>query len=70
MLEGVAVNVTEVPEQIVLPGLGDKLTEGVRFGFTVTFIGADEAVGELKQVPPAIVISQVTTSAFTNVDVV
>ena len=32
---GVAVNVTEVPEQIIFPGLAAMLTEGVRTGFTV-----------------------------------
>ena len=32
---GVAVNVTDVPEHIVLPGFAVILTKGVRTGFTV-----------------------------------
>ena|SRR5258707_9676087 len=39
---GVAVNVTLVPEQIVLAGLATMLTEGVTFAVTVTLIGLAE----------------------------
>lgn len=32
---GVAVKVTEVPAQILFPGLGDIVTDGTTDGFTV-----------------------------------
>ena len=35
---GIAVNVTDVPEQIIFPGLAAILTDGVNTGFTVIVI--------------------------------
>ena len=46
-----AVKVTEVPAQIVLPGLAAILTDGVTFAFTViarTLLVAGEPVAQLK----------------------
>ena len=40
---GVAVNVTDVPEQIEPEGLAEIVIAGVRFGFTVIVILADVA---------------------------
>jgi hypothetical protein len=36
-LFGVAVNVTDAPAQIFIPGLAEIFTVGVTVGFTVTF---------------------------------
>ena len=49
-LVGVAVNVTLVPEQIVLPGFAPTLTEGVTVAFTVTDVGDDVAEHPLASV--------------------
>ena len=62
---GVAVNVTLVPEQIVLPGLAPMLTDGVTDGFTVIVIPFEVAGFGLAQVNDD-VITQVTTFPFTN----
>ena len=62
---GVAVNVTLVPMQIVLPGLAAILTEGVTSGFTVMVIAFDVPVVGLAQAKED-VITQVTTSPFAS----
>ena len=62
---GVAVNVTLVPLQIVVPGLAAILTDGVTIAFTVIVIAFDVAVAGDTQVAVEF-ITQVTTSPFTN----
>lgn len=64
-LVGVAVNVTEVPEHIVLPGLADTLTEGVTLVVTVMVIPVLVAVAGDAQVA-LLVITQVTISPFAS----
>ena len=64
---GVAVKVTFVPEQIVLPGDATMLTEGVTVGVTVIVIAFDVADAGLAHASDD-VITQVTTSPFTNVE--
>lgn len=60
---GVAVNVTDVPVQIVLPGLADMLTDGVTVAVTTIVILLLVAVaGEAHEA--LLVITQVTTSPF------
>ena len=63
---GVAVNVTLVPEQIVV-ALAAMLTDGVTVGFTVMVIALDVAVGCVTQVSDE-VITTVTTSLFAKVE--
>ena len=63
---GVAVNVTLVPAQIVLPGLGEILTDGTLARVTVIAIPFDVAVLGLAH-PSDEVITTVTTSPFANV---
>lgn len=46
---GVAVNVTLVPAQIVLPGFATILTEGVTVGVTVIKAGIDDTETGLAQ---------------------
>ena len=62
---GVAVNVTLVPVQIVLPGLAAMLTDGVIVDPTVIVIPFDVAVVGLAQVNDE-VITTVTTSPLVN----
>ena len=69
-LVGVAVNVTEVPAQIAPCGLEVIFTVGVKIGFTNIFIVLEEAVVEARQLPPLIVISQVTVFPLARVEVV
>ena len=64
-LVGVAVNVTDVPEQIVFPGLAEILTLAVTLGFTVITIAFDVAGLPVTQVAFE-VITQVTLFPFTN----
>ena len=64
---GVAVKVTLVPEQIVLPGLAPILTDGVIFPLTVIVIAFDVAGFGLVQFSDD-VITQVTTSPLTSVE--
>jgi len=59
VLPAVAVKVTEVPEQIIVADAPIE-TVGVRFGLTVIVMALDDAVVDAKQVPPVMVISQVT----------
>ena len=66
---GVAVNVTLVPAQIVLPGLAAMLTLAGRFGFTVIVMLFDVAGEPVAQVAFD-VITTVTIWPFVNVDVV
>ena len=63
---GVAVNVTLVPVQIVLPGLAAILTDGVTVDVTAIVIPDDVAVIGLAQANDD-VITTVTISPFTNV---
>ena len=62
---GVAVKVTLVPEQIVLPGLELMLTDGTVVGATVIIIPADVAVVGLAQASDDVIIT-VITSPFAN----
>ena len=66
-LVGVAVKVTFVPEQIVLPGAAAMLTDGDTTEFTVIVIALDVTGLGLAQVIDE-VITQVTISPFTNVE--
>ena len=60
---GVAVNVTDVPAQIVLPGLAAILTDGATLVVTDIVIAFEPAVAGLAQVA-ADAITQVTISPF------
>ena len=60
---GVAVNVTFVPAQIVLPGFAATLTDGAAVEATTIVISADVAVAGLAQASDD-VITTVTTSPF------
>ena len=62
----VAVNVTLVPTQIVLPGFAAILTDGVTVDPTLIVIPAAVAVVGLAQ-PREEVITTVITSPFANV---
>ena len=64
---GVAVNVTLVPIQIVLPGDATILTDGVTVGFTVIVIALEVTGFGLAHATDD-VITQVTTSPFANVE--
>jgi len=61
------VNVTDVPGQIAPEGEAPMLTVGVIVEFTTIVIVFDVAVFVLRQVPPVIVIVQVTASLFASV---
>ena len=62
---GVAVKVTLVPSQIVLPGLAAMITEGVTSVVTAIVIALDVAVFGLAQASDE-VMTTVTTSPFTK----
>ena len=62
---GVAVNMTLVPEQIVLPGLAAMLTDGTIVDPAVIVIAFDMAVVGLAQ-PNDDVITTVIISPFAN----
>ena len=62
---GVAVNVTLVPVQIVLPGLAAILTDGVTVDVTTIVMPVDVAVVGEAQTSDDI-ITTVTTSPFAN----
>jgi len=65
-LVGVAVNVTLVPEQIVVPGFAAMLTLTGRFGFTI--IETEFDVAGLPVVQVRLEVSwQVTTSPLARV---
>ena len=64
-LVGVAVNVTLVPVQIVLPGFALMVTDGTTVAVTVIVIPFDVAVVGLTQARDD-VITTVTTSPFAN----
>ena len=64
-LIGVAVNVTDVPVQIVFPGFAAILTDGVTVAVTTMLIAFDVAVAGLAHANDE-VITQVTASPFTN----
>ena len=61
-----AVNVTDVPEQIVLPGLAAMEIVGVTTGFTVMVMELDVTVAGLTQ-EALLVITQVTTLLLASV---
>ena len=60
-----AVNITLVPVQIVLPGFAAILTNGVTVAVTTMLIAFDVAVVGLAHANEE-VITQVTASAFAN----
>ena len=60
---GVAVNVTFVPAQIVLPGFAAMLTDGATVGVTFIVIPVDVTVVGLAHASDD-VITTVTTSVF------
>ena len=62
---GVAVNVTLVPAQIVVPGLAAMLTDGTIVDPTIIVIPGDVAVVGLTQASEE-VITTVTTSPLVN----
>ena len=64
-LVGVAVKVTLVPAQIVLPGLAVMLTDGITVAVTDIVIAFDIAVAGLAHASDD-VITHVTASPFTN----
>lgn len=64
---GVAVNVTDCPEQIVPEGADVILTAGVTDGLTVTVIAADVAGEPVTQAALEVMIT-VTASLFARVD--
>ena len=66
-MDAVAVNVTDVPAQIELCGEAVILTVGVE-DITVIIIVLEDAVFDVRQFPPVIVMSQVTASPLTSED--
>ena len=64
---GIAVNVTLVPVQIVLPGLAAILIDGTTMAVTVIVIRFDVAVAGLAQANDD-VITHVTTSLPANAE--
>ena len=62
---GIAVNVTLVPAQIVVPGLAAMLTDGTIVDPTIIVIPVDVAVAGLTQASEE-VITTVTTSPLVN----
>ena len=66
-LVGVAVKVTFVPEQIVLPGDAAMLTDGITVEVTVIVMALEVTGFGLAQVSDD-VITQVTTSPFASVE--
>ena len=66
-MPGVAVKVTFVPEQIVLPGAAAMLTDGVMVEVTVIVMALDVTGLGLAQASDE-VITQVTTSPFAKVE--
>ena len=61
------MNVTDVPAQINPCGEAAMLTVGVE-AITVINIVLEDAVFDVRQLPPVIVISQVTTSPLISED--
>ena len=64
---GVAVNVTFVPAQIVLPVFAEMLTDGVTVALTVIKMGRDVIAFGLAQDKDE-VITTFTSSLFANVE--
>ena len=62
---GVAVNITLVPTQIVLPGFALMVTDGVTDAVTVIVIPVDVAVVGLAQASDGVITTD-TTSPFAN----
>ena len=62
---GIAVNVTLVPAQIVVPGFAAMLTDGTIVDPTIIVIPGDVAVAGLTQASEE-VITTVTTSPLVN----
>ena len=65
-LAPVAVNVTGVPAQTAPEGEAAMVTVGVTLEFTVIVIVFELAVFVLRQVPPVIVMVQVTVLPFAS----
>lgn len=70
MLFAVAVKVTDVPVQIGPAGFAVIFRLGMEFGFTTIEMILEDVVVAVKQVPPVIVISQVTVLPLASVEVV
>ena len=66
-MAGVAVNITLVPVQIVVPGAADMLTDGVMVAVTDMVMALEVAGLGLAQLIDE-VITQVTISPFTKVE--
>ena len=62
---GVAVNITDAPEHIVLPGFAAILTDGIKTGFTVMVMLLLAIVAGAAQVAFD-VSDKDTTSSFAN----
>ena len=68
VFDAVAVKVTLVPAQTVVPGAGEMLTAGVTLALIDIIMLFEEAVVEVRQLlPPAILISTVTWSPLARV---
>jgi len=65
-LPAVAVNVTDVPAQIVFDGEATMLTVGVTLEFTDIVIVFEFTVLVVRHPPPAMVIVQVTVLPFAS----
>ena len=63
---GLAVNVTDVPAQIVVPGFAEIVTEGTKIGFTVIVIFWLDTVEDDGQVAFDVIDTD-TTSLFASV---
>jgi len=60
-LAGVAVNVTLVPAQTVLPGDAAMFTDGARKAFTVIVIALEVAVADVTQVTDDVITQAITS---------
>ena len=58
---GIAVNMTLVPEQIVLPGLAVMLTDGTTVDPTIIVIPVDIAVVGLAQASDEFIVTVITS---------
>jgi hypothetical protein len=58
---GIAVNMTLVPEQIVLPGLAVMLTDGTTVDPTIIVIPVDVAVVGLAQASDEFIVTVITS---------
>ena len=63
-----AVKVTAVPEQVFPAGFAVMFTVGVKFEFTTMLIILEVATVDVRQLPLAIVISQLTVFPLARVE--